>query len=158
MRYSRERTILMTTYGVLILLLFNFVPRDKLREASVSFLFKQIITWLFGLLVVEKGLISYPFRLFFKKSNKSSFSFEYFIFPSLCVFFNLYFPEQRHRLVKLSYYFLHTSLLTGLETLALKYTKLIEYKKWTWYWSFITIWISYYISHTYYRWFFKIKN
>ncbi|KAB2335945.1 hypothetical protein F7732_04545 [Bacillus mesophilum] len=137
------------------LLLIKFVPKNRMREAQVSFLFKQIITWLFGLLVVEKGLISYPHRSFFKKANKSSFTFEYFVYPGLCSLFNLYYPVKKNKVYKFWYCTFYAAIITVFESIAIKYTKLIRYKKWTWYWSFITMWFTFYISRRYQKWFFK---
>jgi hypothetical protein len=139
-------------------LLIRFVPKNRMREAHLSFFFKQVVTWLFGLLVVEKGLISYPYRTFFKKAHKASFTFEYFVYPALCSLFNLYYPENKHPLKKLMYYFAHSGIITVFEVFAVKYTNLIRYNKWTWYWSFITIWITYYISRLYFRWFYKDRS
>lgn len=146
------------SWVVAALLLMKYVPRNKWREATVTFLFKQGLTFLFGLLVVEKNLITYPSRLYFRKSMKSSFTFEYFIYPILCVLFNLHYPKNRNLVIKLLYYALHSSIITGLELIALKYTKLIKYKKWTWYWTFITLWFTFYLSHLYHQWFFKAKD
>ncbi|MBU9723382.1 hypothetical protein KS407_18345 [Bacillus alkalicola] len=139
-----------------ILLYLIFVPKNHTREAHVSFLFKQVMTWLFGLIVVEYGLIKYPVRIF-KKSNKASFTFEYFVYPILCSIFNVHYPEKRKPLIKGLYYFFHTSIIVGFEYYAVKFTDLIRYPKWRWYWSFITIWGTYYLSRLYYRWFFKIE-
>ncbi|GGA90004.1 CBO0543 family protein [Ornithinibacillus halotolerans] len=150
-----EKIIEITAWIGTVLLLIKFVPKHRIREAQVIFLFKQVITWLFGLIVVEKNLISYPKRLFFSKTNKSSFTFEYFVYPALCTIFNLYYPEKKNNLIKLLYYFFHSGLITAFELLMLKYTKLIKYKKWTWYWSLSTIWFTYYLSHLYHSWFFK---
>ncbi len=155
MKNKLEKSIELSVWVVTALLLIKFVPRKRIREAIVIYLFKQSVTFLFGVLVVEKNLISYPSRLFFQKTNKSSFTFEFFVYPALCTLFNLYFPEKRHRVIKLLYYFLHTSIITGLEVIAVKYTNLIKYTKWAWYWSFITLWFTYYLSRLYYRWFFK---
>jgi hypothetical protein len=156
--YRREKIVISSAYVIMAFLLFRFVPKEKIRHAQVAFLFKQVITWLFGLLVVEKNLIEYPYRPFFKKANKGSFCFEYFIYPSLSSLFNLYYPVKSNYLVKIFYFFSHSALITIFEIWALKYTKLIRYKNWTWYWSFITIWISYYFSHAFYKWFFKDKS
>nr|WP_282434416.1 CBO0543 family protein [Desulfosporosinus orientis] len=41
------------------------------------------MTWAVGLGVVELRLIEYPVRLF-PYANRTSFSFEYFIYPSIC--------------------------------------------------------------------------
>lgn len=155
MNNESERTIELLSWIVMSLLLIKFVPRNKIREAHVAFLFKQVITWLMGLFIVENGCIKYPVRTFFKKSTKSSFTFEYFVFPALNVLFNIYYPEKRNSYLKAAYYATHTLLITILEWIALKYTKLIRYKKWRLDYTFISIWISYYISRLYQKWFFK---
>ncbi|MFC4323659.1 CBO0543 family protein [Litchfieldia salsa] len=155
--HTLEKTIEISSWVVTIILLIKFVPRNRIREAHLTFSFKQIITWLFGLLVVEKKLISYPYRLFFKKSNKSSFTFEYFVYPALCSFFNLYYPHNKAIFIKLLYYSFYSSIITVFEAYAFKYTDLIKYNRWTWYWSFLTIWLTNYLSRIYYIWFFKDK-
>ncbi|MBU9710681.1 CBO0543 family protein [Evansella tamaricis] len=154
MAYEKEKTVLISSWIISVVLLILFVPKNKIRNAHVAFLFKQAITWLFGLIVVEKGLITYPIR-FFKKANKASFTFEYFVYPTLCTLFNIHYPEKKSNLIKLLFYFFHTSLIVVFEYYAVKKTRLITYPKWRWYWSFITIWGTYYISRIYYRWFFR---
>lgn len=158
MKNKLDKTIELSAWIITSLLLFKYVPKNRIREAHISFLFKQFITWLFGLLVVEKGLISYPNRLFFKKANKSSFTFEYFVYPALCSLFNLYYPEKSNNAAKLIYYFIHTSIITCFEIFAVKYTNLIKYNNWKWYWSFITMWVTYYVSRIYHRWFYKRRS
>ncbi|MFE8699798.1 CBO0543 family protein [Cytobacillus sp. FJAT-54145] len=158
MNNKLDKTIEISAWIITSILLIKYVPKNRIREAHISFLFKQVVTWLFGLLVVEKNLISYPNRLFFKKANKSSFTFEYFVYPALCSLFNLYYPEKSNNVVKLIYYFIHTSIITGFEIFAVKYTNLIKYNNWKWYWSFVTMWFSYYISRIYHRWFYKDRS
>jgi len=158
MNNKLDKTIELSAWIITSLLLFKYVPKNRIREAHISFLFKQVITWLFGLLVVEKGLISYPNRLFFKKAIKSSFTFEYFVYPAVCSLFNLYYPEKSNNVVKLIYYFIHTSIITFFEIFAVKYTNIIKYNNWKWYWSFITIWLTYYVSRIYHRWFYKSRS
>ena len=138
-------------------LLFKYIPKDKIRHGILAFLYKQIVTWLFGLLVDEKGLIKYPVR-FFKKANKSSFSFEYFIYSSFCAIFNVNYPEKQNRIIKVLYYLAFTGFITFVELLAERYTKLIEYVKWKWYWSFVTMGITFYLSRIFYCWFFKERS
>ncbi|WP_078554982.1 CBO0543 family protein [Bacillus alkalicellulosilyticus] len=150
-----DTTIEISAWIITSIFLLIFIPKNKIREAHLSFLFKQIITWLFGLVVVETKLISYPHRTFFKRANKASFTFEYFVYPSLCSLFNVHYPEKSHYFKKILYYGFHTSLITVFEVILVKYTDLIRYPKWKWYWSFTTIWMSYYISRVYFRWFFK---
>ncbi|MFV2049597.1 CBO0543 family protein [Metabacillus sp. YM-086] len=156
MKKKLDNTIELLAWIITSILLIKFVPRKRIREAIVSFLFKQVITWLVGLLVVEKDLISYPNRLFFKKTIKSSFTFEYFVYPGLCALFNLYYPENKPKILKVLYYSFHTSIITIFEIIAVKYTNLIKYNKWKWYWSFITMYMSYFLSRIFQRWFFRI--
>ncbi|WP_368658711.1 CBO0543 family protein [Metabacillus halosaccharovorans] len=156
MKKILDNSIELLAWIVTTVLLIKFVPRKRIREAIVSFLFKQVITWLYGLLVVEKDLITYPTRLFFKKTIKSSFTFEYFVYPGLCALFNLYYPENKPKIIKVLYYSFHTSIITIFEIIAVKYTNLIKYNKWSWYWSFITIYMSYFLSRIFQRWFFRI--
>lgn len=152
---SKDKGILILIWFVTIGLLYNYIPKNKIIHGVLTFLFKQVITWLFGLIVVEKGLIKYPVRLFFRKANKSSFCFEYFLFPSLSAIFNLHYPENKSKSSILLYYIFHTGLLTGVEALLERYTNLVKYIKWKWYWTFITIGTTYYTSRVFYRWFFK---
>ncbi|MEI5907704.1 CBO0543 family protein [Bacillus spongiae] len=151
---SKDKGVLLFLWVFTIVLLFKYIPKDKMKHGILSFLFKQIITWVLGLLIVEKRLIKYPVRLF-PYANKSSFSFEYFFFPAFCAIFNVNYPEIKSKGIKLLYYIFHSGLITSVEVLAEKYTNLIEYKKWKWYWSFITIGFTYYSSRLFYRWFFN---
>lgn len=154
---SVEKKILLSSWVICIGLLFIFVPKAKLREAQVVFLFKQVLSWLFGLTVVEKGLISYPVRLF-ARANKTSFTFEYFVYPCLCIFFNLYYPYNKGGVATFLHYGLFSGFITILEYFLEKKTLLITYKNWTWYWTFITLSVTNYLSHKYYIWFFKIEK
>jgi hypothetical protein len=158
MKNKAGKIIETSSWVIMSILLIKFVPRNRIREAWVIFSFKQFMTWLFGLMVVEKNLISYPSRLFFKKATRSSFTFEYFVYPALCILFNLYYPQKKSKKVKLLYHFSYTSSITVLEIIALKYTKLIKYKNWKWYWTFFTLWITYYLSHIHHQWFFKDRS
>ena len=153
-----ERNIEITSWIVTAILFILFIPRKKLREAFLVYKFKMFITWIFGLIVVQLGLIKYPSRLFFKQTTKTSFTFEFFVYPAICAIFNINYPKKTNSFLKLLYYVFFAGMITVFEVFAVKYTKLIRYPKWKWYWSFITLWLTFYISHIYYRWFFKIKR
>ncbi len=153
---SKEIVILVATWILMITTLIFFVPKNKIRHAQVIFLFKQFITWLFGLIVVEMRLIKYPVRLF-SYANRTSFSFEYFIYPSICVVFNLHYPKGNSKIKQFMYFFYYCTGMTIFEVLCETYTDLIEYTHWTWYWSWITFYLTLYLSRKYYLWFFKSK-
>ena len=151
---SKDKCILYLIWIMTGAVLFKYIPRNKIRHGILVMFFKQFVTWFFGLLVVEKGLIQYPVRLF-KKSNKTNFTFEFFVYPAFCAIFNLNYPENRNKFIKFLYYVFHVGLLTSGEVLAERYTNLIKYVKWKWYWSFLTLGMTNYVSHLFYRWFYK---
>ncbi|AAK76769.1 hypothetical protein BJV85_003865 [Clostridium acetobutylicum] len=140
---------------ITIILLFKFIPRNKLCEAQVAFLFKLSITWVSGLVVSQLGLIVYPVR-FFPNANKTSFSFEYFIYPSICALFITNYPEKKSRFQKFMYYFYFCTYITIAEVFVERYTNILKYVHWTWYETWITLFITFFISRTYNLWFFKL--
>lgn len=151
-----EYIVLIAIWSVTIIGLWYFVPRNKIREACTIFLFKQFMTWLFGLLVVQYGLIEYPIREF-PKATHTSFSFEYFIYPATCVVFNLHFPLQKSAIHKIGWFLFFPTWMTILEVLIECNTDLIEYIHWAWYWTWITLFLTFLFSLLYFRWFYKIK-
>ncbi len=137
-----------------ITMLIVFVPKNKVREAQVIFFFKQMITWISGLVVAQYGLVEYPVREF-ANATKASFCFEYFVYPSICVVFNLYYPEHRSRIKQFLYYIYYCTVMTIIEVLCEKYTNLVAYIHWTWYVTWLTFFVTFYISRKYYVWFFR---
>ena len=152
-----DAAILAFAWLLTIGMLFIFIPRDKIREALVIFLFKQLITWIIGLLVVELGLIEYPVRSF-ANASWTSFDFEYFIYPAICVVFNLHYPVGKKPLKQLMHYVNYCSAITFVEVLIERYTDIIEYIHWEWYVTWITLFITFYVSRRFYLWFFKLTK
>lgn len=140
---------------ITIIALIKFIPKEKIREAQLVFLFKGTLTWALGLIVVYYHLIEYPVRLLPSVSH-TSFTFEYLVYPSICAIFNMHFPEKKNRLQRALYYCYYCSGITILEVLVEKYTQIIKYIHWHWYITWITLWITFFISRSYYKWYFKI--
>jgi hypothetical protein len=149
-----DKIILIIICGLTIGGLILLVPRNKIRDAHIIFLFKQFLTWFFGLAVVQAGLIIYPIREF-PKATQASFSFEYFIYPAISVIFNLRFPENKGRIFQIAWFLFFPTWMTILEYLIERYTMLILYIHWEWYWTWITLFITLLISRLYYLWFRK---
>lgn len=156
MTLSIERIIVGAAWVAMIWALWRWVPRDShsLRKAQVAFIIKQTMTWLFGLMVAEWGLITYPVHEFEHAAN-TSFTFEFFVYPGICVFYNLYFPETQSYAGKFLYTAAYATPITVLEVFFEKYTDLIEYLHWTWYWTWITLFITFCMSRMYVKWFFS---
>lgn len=154
---NKDLIILFSAWVITIIMLILFIPKSKIREAQLVFLFKLSITWLIGLLVVEFRLIEYPVELF-RYATKTSFSFEYFIFPSICAVFNINYPNKKSYLRQFMHYFYFCTTMTILEVLCEKYTNIIKYIHWTWYLTWITLFITFFLSRKYYIWFFRLRD
>lgn len=133
-------------------MLVVFVPRNRVREAHVIFFFKQLLTWIFGLLVAEYSLIEYPQR-FFSQATRASFTFEFFVYPAICVVFNLYYPSHGWFRI-INHYIFYCTAITVFEVILERNTDLITYIHWEWYWTWLTLFITFLVSRLYYTWFF----
>jgi hypothetical protein len=154
---SIEIIVLITVWLLTILGILRWVPIERVREAWVIFFFKQFMTWILGLTVVEAGWISYPVREF-EKASHTSFSFEFFIYPAICVIFNLHYPKNKSLAKRIGWFLFFPTWMTILELLIEKNTDLIEYIHWAWYWTWLTLFITFIFSMLFYRWYFKIKS
>lgn len=137
------------TFGVLFT-----IPKDKRRIALIAVLFKQLITWVTGLVVVEFNLISYPIN-FLSDVNKASFTYEFYIYPVTCGVFNAFYPNSRSKLYQFLYYCAYCTVLTIPEDLFEKHTELIHYINWSWYWTWITLFLTFLGTRLFCVWFFK---
>ena len=153
---SRDIIISIAGCIVALALLFIFIPKTKIREAALVYLFKLLITYVLGILVVEFGLIEYPVR-FFPDAIKTCFAFECVVYPSLCAIFNINFPEHKNVFGKFMHYFYFCTSITVVEAIVEKYTSIITYLHWAWYLSWITLFITFFISRQFYLWFFRLK-
>jgi hypothetical protein len=153
---SIEVTILAISWILTIVMLIVFVPKQKFREAQVIFLFKQLITWPFGLTVVQLKLIEYPVREF-SYAQRASFTFEFFIYPAICVVFNMLYPEGKSKIRQFMHFFYFCTAMTVFEVLCEKYTNVINYLHWNWSITWITLFITFFITRKYYLWFFGMK-
>ena len=154
---NRDYIIIAIECIITIGLLIRYIPRKKIREANVIFLFKVFIAMILSLTVSEFRLIEYPARLF-PYANRTSFHFEFFVYPSICAIFNINFPKKKSIFNQFMYYCYYCTTLTVLEIIAEKYTNILKYIHWSWYISWITFFITFYISRKYYLWFFKLKQ
>lgn len=148
-----EPAILIFTPMIAILSII-FVPAAKRFQAQFVLLFVQLPTWLLGLCAVQMHLLEYPYREF-SKVNRTSFIFEYLVLPILCIHFNAHFPNRATRLKKLGFYAGISLTLTGVEFLLERYTALIKYTGWQWYWTFLSVCLILWLSRITTLWFFK---
>lgn len=151
---SIENAIELSSWVIMFILLWKLVPKSKIRQAHVAFLIMQVFTWSLGFLVVELKLIEYPIR-FFDYASRTSFTYEYFVFPAICVLFNVHYPVTASLLKKGLYYLSYLVAITIIEVGIESYTQLISYLNWNWYWTFISTWLTLFLSRKYLKWFFQ---
>lgn len=135
------------------LLSLYFVPRNKILETQFIIIFVQLPTWLLGLSAVELGLLQYPYREL-ASVNRTSFLFEYFIFPVICAHFSNYYPERASVIVRMAYLAGTSLALTGVEVLLEHHTLLIKYTGWHWYWTLLSVGLILGLTKRIVQWFF----
>lgn len=143
--------ILMWVIGLLSFIFFT--PKNRKRRFILAFFICQTLTWLDSLLLVKFHLIAFPVREF-PKASDLLLTVNYFFIPLLCGFYIISKPKRNYfvRLVYLSIWVTGTVLLI---VLLEKYTNLIEYIHYAWYWSWLDFFGVYTISKGLYQWFFK---
>jgi len=152
-----DRFILASILVISIIIAWRFIPKEKARDAFILYLVIQFITWPTGLLVVEMKWIEYPIQLLPDDNHdyKSSIYFEFFLFPLTAILFNFHYPETKKLLFQVLYYLVIAGFFTAIEFMLERYTKLVEYHQWQWYWSYSSVIFVLFLSHTYYQWFKK---
>lgn len=143
-------------YSIWSLTIFSLVliPRKRLNEASVIFVYQQLITWSLGLIVAELNWIEYPVREF-ASVNRTSFTFEFLVYPVISIFYVLYYPVHNSIWKRILYTAVITTVLIISEVLFEKFTNLIKYIHWEWYVSWISVYATLYVAQRFHRWFFK---
>lgn len=151
-----ELIILISACLISLLSIF-LIPKTKRIQAQFVFLFVQFPAWVLGLSAVELKLLEYPYREL-SSINRTSFIFEYFILPVVCVHLNARFPEHASIVKKLGLYIGVASIFTLAEFILERYTEVIKYTGWEWYWTFLSVWFILWVSRVITLWFFGKKK
>jgi hypothetical protein len=152
MMWDIEKIIEGSVWVISLLLILFFIPKSQYREAWISFMFMQVPAWLFGLIIVQYGLIQYPDSLI-DHAVSTSYTYEFLALPTVSALYNLYYPAGRSALVKLRHALLYPSWMTAIEIILVNYTNLIKYVHWTWYFTWVTVALTLHLSFLFYTWF-----
>ncbi|MDF0726369.1 hypothetical protein PY093_06520 [Cytobacillus sp. S13-E01] len=98
-----ERVAQIVLWVVFPLLLYKVTPRYRIREVVAVFLFFQMLTWLFSIGLTYFDLLSAPVREF-QEATKINFTFEYIVFPTFAVLFQLWYPENSGKVRQVFHY------------------------------------------------------
>ncbi|MDQ1144083.1 membrane-associated HD superfamily phosphohydrolase [Bacillus sp. SORGH_AS 510] len=149
-----EILILVLSWIICGFLLVKYVTIERKREAHITFLFASTIAWIYEYLQVVLGLVEFPFREF-EVATKMSFSLHYFVYPTFCVFFVLFYPLGKGNLRILVHFLLYSMAIATYTLFIEKYSTLVHYSKWNWFMSVLTNIILLYIIKKFVFWFKK---
>lgn len=137
-----EKAILYIMF-VIGLLAFAFsLRKPPVKDWLLAFFITGYFALILGVVVVESGLLSYPVTIF--TYFDSSPLFELVLFPVISVY---YYQTTFHSNVKgfLIQGFFYTLIITIIEFFFLKYTDLIDYHTWKLSYTFISLYIFFFL-------------
>jgi hypothetical protein len=150
----REYVVIILIIGVTILSFLIFVSKKSIRKAFLAALVAQEITWPIGLLLTSFGKVEYPVRLF-PKAIDSSFLHGFILNPIIYAIYYVHYPKKAKLIWKWVYTLIITAIPASIESIENNYTKLIHYKTWSGYYSWMILLLSYFFIRKYLDWFFK---
>ncbi|WHY78637.1 CBO0543 family protein [Neobacillus sp. WH10] len=150
----KEILILLLSWLISAYLLLKYIPKENKRYAHITFIFAQTIAWIFEYLQVLFGLVEFPFREF-NTATKMSFSLHYFISPTFMVFFIFLYPTEKMKLRICIHFLIFAIAIATYSFVIEKYSSLLYFKKWNWFYSVISNLIILYIVKKFVFWFKK---
>ncbi|CAM3832732.1 CBO0543 family protein [Marinicrinis lubricantis] len=130
-------------------------PKQHLRKLLFTMLLCQALTWVTTLIHVYYGLLSFPVREF-PKATDLLVTTEYFFYPLICGYYVVYEPS-RHVGARMAYLALWVTGLTTIDIVIERYTDLIEYIHYSWYWTWIVFFGLFAITNISCQQFFKSR-
>ncbi|WP_273849912.1 CBO0543 family protein [Guptibacillus spartinae] len=131
-----EKTILWLLVLIGVGLFVFSMRKPPIKEWLLFFLLTGYFSSIIGVIVVEEGMLTYPVNLF-NRHFDSSLTYEYVLFPVVGV----YYYQSTFRSGWTGYFvkgFIYSGIITITEFFLEKYTDLIHYESWTWYYTFFS--------------------
>lgn len=153
---SKDVLVLICIWVTSLILIVFIIPRKKYSEAIFTFLAGQPFFWLGALLLMHWGLIRSPVREF-PKATDLLFTVDYYLNPLLCMLYVLFEP-QAHRTIRFFYFALWISLLTIIDVALERYTDLVHFIHYAWYWDVLYFSVIVVTIRTIHHWFFQLET
>ncbi|RYI24971.1 hypothetical protein EVU96_25270 [Bacillus infantis] len=136
--YKKEKSILysLLAFGI-ITLPFSFL-RTPRKEWFTVFFLKGFLSSMIAMVAVAYKWIEYPVR-FLPKIYRISIIFDYLLFPLTCVWYNQTSYKSNLKGILFQAFFLYSLPMTVTEYWIEKKTQLIDYKKWTWVHTYVSL-------------------
>lgn len=136
--------------AIIVAIVAVIVDRKGMKRFLPVGMFASLYANIWCYLVEPLQWWTFPVRVF-STVNDISFTANVIIVPVLAMFWTRYSPMPRIR-----WTILWTTILTGIEFLAERYTDLIKYHNgYNWYYTYISWLISWYIWYNFHKWFYK---
>lgn len=150
---SKDIIVIVTIWVLAIIASILFIPRHRLAEAIFVYILANSFTWINALIHLELGLISFPVREFPKATDLSA-TLDYFGYPLLMTLYVLYEPKTKW-LYQLLYMAIWVSGLVASDQLLVRYTNLVKYDSYSWYWTWLDFFIIFLCVRLITKWFFR---
>ncbi len=147
MKKTFEKSVLWALFIFGIISFINLIRKPPAKDWLLIFLFKGFLASILDNLIVKKGYIKYPVKLF--KSFDFSFIFDYVLYPITCVYYNQ--VTKKSNIFGIFFKVFYFSIpMTVTEHLLEKYTSLIKFKKgWNSFTSFYSLSITFLIARAF---------
>jgi hypothetical protein len=135
-----------------LILLKVFTPKNRKRKLIFAIFICQAFIWLSDLIHVKYKLLLFPTREF-PHATDILITTDYFFYPLLCGFYIIYEPKV-NLLWRTLYLSLWISGIVLFDVLIERYTNLIEYINYAWYWTWGVFFCLFALTNLIYHWFF----
>jgi len=154
MDFSKNVLWIIITSIVVLILLILIVPKNRIREALINFLFFQTLTWGTGVILAQYHLVKSPFRIFPKATTQDFFN-DFIIFPAVSVLYYFLFPFHQKRHIQ-CLFILASAIIIGIYDFSVeRFTDLKRYIHWSAFNQFILAIVFSLGSLCFTKWFFK---
>jgi hypothetical protein len=134
-------------------MLLLYVPLARIREAWISFLALQLISWGLGALITNFEWKVCPVRMF-PSATRLNFVADFFFYPAVFILYYLYFPKSNRNIQIL--YALAYSVGIGLwNYFMVLFTDLEKYRYWNGFIHSMVAFVAFLTCFGFTRWFFK---
>jgi hypothetical protein len=149
---NKELIVLVSLWLAAIGMLIWKTPRHMYREMHLIFLFTQAIGWIYVFIQSKLKNIEFPYREF-PYATDMLFSLHYIIYPTINVFYIIWIPSNKGKIIIVLYTGIFIVLHQLFEFLLERNTDLIENIDWHWYDGILTKLIIYLFILWFYKWY-----
>jgi hypothetical protein len=132
-----------------------FIPNNSRRRFIFTFLACHLLTWLDSLFLVQFNFISFPFREF-PKATDILFTSSSLCYPIIYGFY-IHYHQVGKKIGRFLYLSIWVSGIVIFVELAEKYTDLLKFDNFSWYWTWLNFFLLFALTNVIYRWFFIEK-